>query len=134
MPSNTDSLHLFSVTSQRGLNVASCLAWLTWCPFKDCLKVGTAKSDGWLLGVIAAPSALMHISAMAATSFCLPTSKAGNGVPSSLMTLSTLRQQSALPSGLWWPVAMPKLVRLHDQKGILNWLSGYDAVAFQLPG
>lgn len=131
--SNTAGLQLFFVTSQQGLNVASYLAGLKWFAFQHCLKVGTAESDRWLLGMIAAPSALICVLAIAVTSFCLPRSKAGNGVLSFLLTLSTLKQQSALPSGLSWFAAMPKLVRLHDQESILNWLLGYDVVAFQLP-
>lgn len=126
--SNTAALQLFTtlyflVTSQQGLNVASYLAGLKWFAFQRCLNVGTAERDRWLLGMIAAPSALICVLAMAVASFCLPRSKAGNGVLSFLLTLSTLKQQSA----------MPKLVRLHDQESILNWLLGYDAVAFQLP-
>lgn len=50
-----DSLQLFLVTSQQGLNVASCLAWLNWSTFKPHPKFGTAESDGWLLGVVALP-------------------------------------------------------------------------------
>lgn len=128
MASNTAGLQLFTtfyflVTSQQGLNVASYLAGLKWFAFQHCPKVGTAERDRWLLGRIAAPSALICVLAIAVTSFCLPRSKTGNGVLSFLLTLSTLKQQSA----------MHKLVRLHDQESILNWLLGYDAVAFQLP-
>ena len=94
------------------------LAWLKWHTFKHCPKAGTAESDGWLLGMIATPSAPIPISAMAVTSSCLSTRKAGNGVLSILLTLTALKGKAdcCLPSGLRWLAMMPKLVRLHDPR------------------